>query len=692
MRYFEWDKSVFYLLFCVVLPFLLTGIFYYRSQIVKEQMKTSKKLVFFLFLLRFTTLFLILFLIGNPVVKRYYERVELPIVAVLFDNSSSVRYLGQDTSLIKSKIADLRAFQNEEFKLDIYGFDQVLVPADSIRFNGLKTNFTSAINEVELRYRNNNLSELIIVSDGIVNEGFKDLNNKFLNLTISTVALGDSIAKKDIVLEGFYHNDVTYLGNFLQVKSSWFCQSLSGQKLRLELLLNDSVIKKKEFEIKRDQYYVEWDDQLMMDTEGVQKLAVKAYALPGEVTVVNNVKTAFVEVREKKQKIVLLYGVPHPDIKTFVSCYTDDSEYEVELVQFNQLKSAKIDADLLVIYDRPQGKREQQLVSELLESNRLNKLLFYPQSNEVKISQTAGDELYSSNRVNETGAKLNLSFGAFQMDEQEYQWLKAAPPLLSPYGNYSFASSHQVLLKQVINGVETELPLVSFRDLEFCREGHLFAEGWWKWSFNSVKKTNGVENEVVKNFIKQLVRYLMAGDNHSPLELIVQDWSNAYEDLLIKANVYDESRKKVIDPEINLLLQDESGHQRSFTFLNEQNHSELRIPGLSAGNYVLEASTILNGKKVVKKKKLIVRNDDIESRQLIPDHDLLKKLAASHQGSFAYFDKTDELFNEITKKEKVQKSYFDYLSESLIHWKILFFIMVLMLGMEWFMRKYNGHV
>ena len=68
-------------------------------------------------------------------------------------------------------------------------------------------------------------------------------------------------------------------------------------------------------------------------------------------------------------------------------------------------------------------------------------------------------------------------------------------------------------------------------------------------------------------------------------------------------------------------------------------------------------------------------------------------LASNSKGKLFYKDKTDNLIKELLQNEDyytIQKS--NITEENLINWKWLLFMVIGLLSVEWFIRKYNGKI
>ncbi len=121
---------------------------------------------------------------------------EPPVIAVLHDNSASIRmirdsvysqqeYLQHYDSLLIS-LAD-------NYQTDSYLFGSELQTGRFPDFNDAKTDFSGMLASVKQRYYKRNLAAVVLLSDGIYNTGFQpELAVSDFPFVIHTVLLGDT--------------------------------------------------------------------------------------------------------------------------------------------------------------------------------------------------------------------------------------------------------------------------------------------------------------------------------------------------------------------------------------------------------------------------------------------------------------------------------------------------------------------
>ena len=103
------------------------------------------------------------------------------------------------------------------------------------------------------------------------------------------------------------------------------------------------------------------------------------------------------------------------------------------------------------------------------------------------------------------------------------------------------------------------------------------------------------------------------------------------------------------------------------------------------------SSTSFDGKIFEKKGKFSVKELKVEYVDLVANHKLLYNLSIAKNGKMFYPNELDALESEIyTQENIVSVSYTQKTVEDLIDWKWIFGLVLLLLTIEWFLRKRNG--
>ena len=119
----------------------------------------------------------------------------------------------------------------------------------------------------------------------------------------------------------------------------------------------------------------------------------------------------------------------------------------------------------------------------------------------------------------------------------------------------------------------------------------------------------------------------------------------------------------------------------------KQNSYELNLGQLPVGVYTYKVS--VDG--LTKSGDFEILDFNIEQQFLNPDVTKLSQLATNNNKRLYFIDQYEALLTDLEKEENyktVQKA--STKSLPLIDWKYLLGVLLLLLAIEWFLRKYNG--
>ncbi|MGY8954374.1 MAG: hypothetical protein ACKVJP_13530, partial [Flavobacteriales bacterium] len=74
------------------------------------------------------------------------------------------------------------------------------------------------------------------------------------------------------------------------------------------------------------------------------------------------------------------------------------------------------------------------------------------------------------------------------------------------------------------------------------------------------------------------------------------------------------------------------------------------------------------------------------------DYNLIRTLAEKNQGNFFTYNEWDDLILKISEQKAVKRSYEEIEIKDLIHQKSLFFLLLVLIGVEWLVRKREGTI
>ena len=174
--------------------------------------------------------------------------------------------------------------------------------------------------------------------------------------------------------------------------------------------------------------------------KGIHRYTISVSPVSGEVSKVNNIQDIFIEVSETRQKIVILYQAPHPDVAALRSALESSLKFDVEQMKVDEFNQPPEKYDLVILYQLPSVAGFPNL-GKLLASN--TSLLFCLGSqtdiNGFNNLKTGLEITAAKQTCIESVPQWNDAFALFTMDRNLLDVISEFPPLLTPYGNYQFS-------------------------------------------------------------------------------------------------------------------------------------------------------------------------------------------------------------------------------------------------------------
>ena len=243
------------------------------------------------------------------------------------------------------------------------------------------------------------------------------------------------------------------------------------------------------------------------------------------------------------------------------------------------------------------------------------------------------------------------------------------------------------MLKQSINGVYLQDPLIYYHKIDGIKHGVVLGEGIWKWKMHQYQKTSSAEN--VERFFQKVVQYLKKIDPKKRLNAIVPKITLEDEDLILSAEYYNEKFEMDNSLELKLYFEDSLGINYTKKMNKIDDHYQLILRDLKPGYYSYtmkfeDADLTFSDKgyfSIVKSKR--------EWNNIVADHITMKTISGK-SNSYFFRDlnklgtKLIESYDEklITRQKMENKNILDY--------KWLMFLLLIFPFLEWTIRKYNG--
>ena len=469
---------------CVLAGLLYAVALYYRDRSFGEQ---STQLNRGLGFLRFITVTIICILLLSPVIKHTVTQTEQPIVVLAQDNSASVgsEFSEEERAKYQQDMEQLKVALEEKYTLKTYSFGTEVREGIDHSYTDQATNIAAFMQEMYDLYSNQNLGTILRASDGIYNQGTNPIYLGIkLNAPVFSIALGDTIPKKDLVLKKVYNNQITYLGDRFSIQIDVSAINCGSNTTKLVVSKGGRRLQEQTISIDNNDFFTTVELTLEARTSGVQKYTVSLSEVSGEATTANNTKNFYIDVLDARQKILLLAESPHPDLAAMRRTINNNKNYEVDLEYADDLKVAIADYDFVVLHQLPSARNSIAEVMTAIRNKRTPHLFVVgTQTSLPNFNQSQGllNVIGRANQTNDAQATLRPNFNVFTLEEDIKDLIAQLPPITVPFGDFKAKADASILLDQRIGSINTDYPLLLLGEEQGIKKGVIAGEGIWKW-------------------------------------------------------------------------------------------------------------------------------------------------------------------------------------------------------------------
>ncbi len=691
----EFSYPTWYVLICILVGLLYSFVFYRKEKLLND---VKKVVVYTMAFFRFISVCILALLLLEPLIEIENQIIEKPVLVIAHDNSESL-LVNKDSAFMNSDyLIALTAFKEkleEKYEVKTFTFGDEVKSGLEIDFTDKQTGFSDFLEELYTRYYGRNLGAVILASDGIINKGANPLYaiKKIKHTPFFTVALGDTLVRKDLILNNLVHNRLAYKGNDFPVEIIVKADQFEGSKAKVSITKEGIELFSKMVSFETSSDVITLSSILEAKSSGKQRYVVSIEELEGELTYVNNKKEFYIDILDNKQEILILAKAPHPDIAAMRSALEKNVNYEVSSALIDGYKGEGKKYSLVIFHQLPTGNKQQNNVVEKIIKNGVPSLFVlgsetnYNEFNNYNL----GLKLIGVNGVTNVTASINTAFSQFTVSESLKESIPKFPPFKTPFAaNYNVANSSTVLLYQKIGMTATDYPLLVFNEKNDVKYGFIIGEGIWRWKLNDYSNNKSHDN--FNDLVSKMVQYLALKEDKSKFRVFCENTFLENQSVVFESELYNDSYELVNEEDVLIEITNQSGEvypARSFS--RSGNAYRLDAGIFEVGEYSYKATVTFGGKKLEESGEFTVSELKAEYTNVVADHGLLYNIANNTGGEMFYPNELDRLAEAIFNKEEiVDISYTEKDVSDVINWKWIFALIMLLLSLEWFMRKRNG--
>lgn len=679
------------LLCCLMAGGLLAWFLYGKTR------SLSPKLRIFLAGVRGVGFALVLWLLFAPLVKRISYILEKPVVVIAQDNSLSIGHIEPPGFVKKKYEQDLKQLADQlagAYEVKVYNFSDRIATGFDFSNKGKLTNASALVDQLNDEFLNRNVGAVIFATDGIFNRGGNPVYavNK-LKAPVYTVALGDTIPKRDVLIANVNYNNMVYLGNDFTVDVQVQAFESKGEPLTLSVFEGNGKVHEEKFIAETNTFVKNIQVKLKAAKLGSRLYKIVLGPLKNEVSTQNNAQNFVVEVIDDRQKVLIAAAGPHPDLAVLKQAIETNKHFEVKTILNKDLDAVNVnDYGLVILYQLPDRQfKAISLISKLQASKRPVWYILGAQTDFSAFNQIQQQVSFSNpnDRLQEISPVVNPDFTTFELHEASKKNIQSYDPLQIPYGQLNINGVALAMLNQKQMKTGSNLPLWFFMSSGELKSCYVIGEGLWRWKLTEARNQLP---EMLNQLVLQSVQYLTVKDDKRKFKVYPSKNSvDENESVVLNASLYNDNYQPVNTPDVMVKIRNEDGKVFNFTFSRLEKAYQLDIGLLPAGTYTYFAEASMSGRKYIAEGTFFVNALLAEYQQTTANHQLLYTISAQTGGKMYGPENLKDLFKELKNKESIKTLSFEDLKyEELINFKWLFVLILVLLSTEWFVRKRNG--
>lgn len=692
---FQYPSS--YIVLCILLGLAYAGVLYFRNRTFREQ---SPLLSLGLAFLRFAAVALIAILLLEPILRVLRTETRKPIVVIAQDASESVGNALDSTARmqLRQEMENLKDELEEKYEVALYSFGDEFREGADYEFSDKSSDISEALKGVYDLYSNQNLGAVVLVTDGIFNKGSNPLySGANLKAPIISLALGDTIPRRDAVLKRVFHNQIAYLGDKFVVQTDVSARNCKGTTPTLTIYQvqggQAQSLQQIQLNIDSDDFFKTTEFTLEALTPGVQRYRIQLGSVPGEASVANNVREFYIDVLDARQKILLLAHSPHPDLSALRQSILRNKNYQADIDYISSPRLKPEEYDMVVLHQLPSRTNDISGVLNQLNEKKVSRLFIGgSQTNFQRLNavQSLLQVTTSGASSNDVQAICNPGFNFFTVGDELRRKLPQFAPLSAPFGDFQASPAGQTLLFQRIGRVETQYPLLVLGEEQGIKTGVLAAEGLWKWRlFDYLQHEN---HNLFDDLVSKTIQYLSVKEDKRRFRITPsKNIFSETDQVVFDAELYNNSFELVNDPDVLLTITDEEKRQYNYTFDKSGRTYTLNAGILPPGAYRYEGKASLGGESLSFQGQFSVQPVQLELYETTANHSLLGLLSRESGGAMVYPGQSGQIASLLEGYEYLKPVVYQTTrTQNVLHLRWLFLLLAGLLFLEWFLRRYFG--
>jgi hypothetical protein len=657
------------------------------------------------------------------------ERVEAPQVVLLVDRSQSMSLPAQGWSGGESRFdAATRAASDAAHLIEARGgraqtvyfakgadFDAV----DDARPDGQGTDVGAALDDVARRYEGEHLSAVVVVSDGADTDAAL-VRRAPPDVPVWTIGTGDTLAPDDVRIATVEYNPIVRAPSRAIVDATIASTGPHAKRVHVELTEGGRTVFRADTTLVGGAADVRFRAGVQVTEPGRREFVLSVSSDGTDAEAENNRRDVVIEVEKARTRIVIVDLTPTWELAFLTSLIADDPAYDCEVVVSGQRPAAPIgrlkrpdefvaslaEADAVVLAsvdDALMTDAAAAAVRRFVE-DRGGGLLVLPGPRSLYETAAAWGRLadllplkgtppfsfalqYTAVGPSARAAASPITAPLIPLLSQT-EWQERAP-LLGFYSGLAPTAAGEVLL-----GVRGRpAPALVHASVGKGRVTMVCAGPLWRWKF--VAESNGVYDELMERVIDVLTR----GEESGRFVLVAdKNVFEAGESPVLHAEILNERLQPVsgVPVRVEVARIDSSGAQTPLAQATMRREAPdasrltAQLDPLPAGRYAVRGVADLPDQTIESRPlEFRVSTTSVEFQRTLQDRDALVRIARRTGGEYTTPDGARAAMERLPLTPRRVPA----VSESVLRAATpLFVIVLLLLSLEWLLRKRTGMI
>ena len=683
--YFDQPYPLLLIALCALLAIAVAFLLYKKSDEHNVFTRLQQNI---LLLLRSISLFCILFLMLGPALQWVKNYRTQPVLLLAIDNSQSVqKSQKQCEDLIK------RAKDNfNDARLEVWTFGENARSNEHPDFSEARSDYSNLLNNLNDHYLVSDIGSLIIIGDGSYNSGDDPVfKSRSLPFPVYTIGVGDTTIREDALILRVNSNKTVFLDSYFPVEVDLSFVKAMGRSVKFSIYQGDSPVYERIIYVPSNDYYTQERINLKASLPGNNHYEARIESLPEEENTINNRFGFSIHVITQKHKILFWQHGPHPDIAAIAQAIQANSGYQCDFVSGVGPQVSFDGYDLIIAHQMPDSATANSPSYE--EFKKYQKPVWIMVGQETSFNYLNnlewGITFSPAKGVENATSRINENFNLFSIENKFSELAENWPPLTVPFCDVKMSDDLQALIFQNLQNTHTHWPLLAAGHVKGFKRGFLLGEGIWRWRIHNYLQSGS--HQAFDKLIQQFVNYLMIDSQEDKFSVYYQPIYAEDTPVVLQAKLLNDSFEPLTEPDVHLQLESEKGTGLSYLFDKSANQYRLDIGKLPQGTYTFTAHANLGDKELQKTGSFSVTPLQLEQSQTNANFQALYQMAQNTGGQFFTSENFDQLNEELKLKQQLKEgSYSQLLFRKLITMKWLFFFVLLVLSLEWFLKKYWG--